>query len=370
MTTIDPAVVDELRPSIGNVGQITDIEVCMQHPDVVLSGRHRMEAGATRKHEFDCDAVADNIGCTHEVAHIVVRSHANKQRKVGEVERKEEIQGLCELLEAQGTPVEQILSDVHQLLSEDLSKSRIIHLAPAKYKDPDKSEFGKKGGSPSHVNSAATVAANKPSFSERELTIFAKHHLRPHIRKDGSILWYAYGVSTGSIETDPDYIKARREIENPELSKAIQTVAKRIEPDIFPVVMKDEVEEEESHEYTGNSKRMGESTTRSDTPAENSLQTLLAPFSVELDAHFGQDNDIPVDEDKSYHPDVLIGKWLILEAEGEGSASADNPKREEALTKLGYRLIHIPNRVVKDADMKRVLLQFVELCAELRRVPA
>ena len=50
---------------------------------------------------------------------------------------------------------------------------------------------------------------------------------------------------------------------------------------------------------------------------------------------------------KSYVVDLLVNKKLIVEVEGPGSASADNPERDNYLIKKGYRIHHVSNEQVK-----------------------
>jgi very-short-patch-repair endonuclease len=118
--------------------------------------------------------------------------------------------------------------------------------------------------------------------------------------------------------------------------------------------------------YTGKSARMSELTRRADTPAENQLQNLISSIRPRVSAKFNE--RIPFESeraDSAYIPDAMIDDFLILEAEGRGSASAGNEKRDEELRELGKRVIHLSNRILRDSDGKEVIYQFVVLVVEL-----
>jgi hypothetical protein len=64
-------------------------------------------------------------------------------------------------------------------------------------------------------------------------------------------------------------------------------------------------------------------------------------------------------QQKTYHPDAVLDGWLVLEVEGEGSASKDNEGRDAYLASKGLALVHIPNDCV--AKYPEVISQFVAL---------
>ena len=119
--------------------------------------------------------------------------------------------------------------------------------------------------------------------------------------------------------------------------------------------------------YSGKSARMSELTHRADTPAENQLQDLISSIRPRVSAKFNE--RIPFESERAgsaYFPDAMIDDFLILEAEGKGSASRDNHKRDEELRRLGKWVIHISNRILHDPDGKEAIYQFVILVVELR----
>jgi hypothetical protein len=118
--------------------------------------------------------------------------------------------------------------------------------------------------------------------------------------------------------------------------------------------------------YSGKSARMSELTHRADTPGENELQNLISAIRPRVSAKFNE--RIPIESERAgfaYFPDAIIDDFLILEAEGKGSASANNDKRDEELRRLGKRVIHLSNRILHNPDGKEVIYQFVILVVEL-----
>jgi len=121
-----------------------------------------------------------------------------------------------------------------------------------------------------------------------------------------------------------------------------------------------------SRAYSGRSARMSELTRRADTPSENELQNLISSIRPRVSAKYNE--RIPIESERTgsaYFPDAIIDDFLILEAEGKGSASADNEKRDEELRRLGKRVVHLSNRILHDPDGKEVIYQFVVLAVEL-----
>lgn len=63
---------------------------------------------------------------------------------------------------------------------------------------------------------------------------------------------------------------------------------------------------------------------------------------------------------KSYSLDIIVGDWLALEVEGDGSASIDNDERDEFFKGRGIHVVHIPNKCAEQfgyviADLVSVL---------------
>jgi hypothetical protein len=118
--------------------------------------------------------------------------------------------------------------------------------------------------------------------------------------------------------------------------------------------------------YSGRSVLMSELTRKADTPGENELQDLISSIRPRVPAKYNE--RIPIESERAgsaYFPDAMVDDFLILEAEGKGSASADNEKRDEELRRLGKRIIHLSNRVLHDPDGKEAIYQFIILVVEL-----
>ncbi|MGA2198750.1 MAG: hypothetical protein ABSG45_02310 [Nitrososphaerales archaeon] len=111
---------------------------------------------------------------------------------------------------------------------------------------------------------------------------------------------------------------------------------------------------------------MSELARKTDTLAENELQNLISSIRPRVWARYNE--RIPIESDRpdgAYFPDAIIDDFLILEAEGDGSASADNEKRDEELRRQGKRIIHLSNRVIHDPSSKVAIVQFISLIIEL-----
>jgi hypothetical protein len=118
--------------------------------------------------------------------------------------------------------------------------------------------------------------------------------------------------------------------------------------------------------YSGSSARMSELTRKADTPGENELQNLISSIKPRVSPKYNE--RVPIGSERpgsAYFPDAIIDDFLILEAEGRGSASAGNEKRDEEIRKLGKRVVHLSNRILRDSDGKEAIYQFVVLVVEL-----
>ncbi len=134
-TKLDPDALQELTESLATVGQINAIIRCKQHPDRILSGRHRVAAGASRHVDYDTDEAARRLGQTHEATEQIIRIHANTQRKVSEEERQAEFIALAETYHQDGTPKELCAQKVVEALGPRFTKVYIYSLLPERFKD-------------------------------------------------------------------------------------------------------------------------------------------------------------------------------------------------------------------------------------------
>ena len=86
----DDDVVRMLKDSLSTLGQVAPVVRCKQHPKVILSGRHRVAAGASDFVDLDIDDRADQLGQNHDVTEQLVKIHSNLQRQVSRKERQQE----------------------------------------------------------------------------------------------------------------------------------------------------------------------------------------------------------------------------------------------------------------------------------------
>lgn len=112
---------------------------------------------------------------------------------------------------------------------------------------------------------------------------------------------------------------------------------------------------------------MSELTRKTDTGAENELQDLISSIRPCVAALYNERIQVEDgrDEEAAYFPDAIIDDFLILEAAGKGSASAQNEKRDEALRRQGKRVVHLTNRILCDPDGNEAIFQFIVLIVEL-----
>ena len=93
-----------------------------------------------------------------------------------------------------------------------------------------------------------------------------------------------------------------------------------------------------------------EVTKKTDTPYEVDLVRIcnIGKIPVKTREYFIRENELRHDgTPKQYIPDLVIWDTIVVEAEGEGSASRDNKQRDEYFKKIGKTVIHIPNSMVK-----------------------
>lgn len=76
---------------------------------------------------------------------------------------------------------------------------------------------------------------------------------------------------------------------------------------------------------------------------------VLAEHPVLRDGEFNREG-----KPKSYVLDLLVDRFLVVEVEGKGSASADNKPREDYLHSKGFIIKHVSNLEVKK-DLEHVV---------------
>jgi len=139
-------IVDTLKKSQEQAGELQGVVVCLQHPKVVLSGYHRSEArgGVEKVQEkvpIDVDRFAKRHGIPHELAERSLVVHGNIHRRVEKEETREEVLGIAKGLEA-SVPRDKIASKLAEILP--FSRSYMLRLLPDEYKQK---EFARSSGS-------------------------------------------------------------------------------------------------------------------------------------------------------------------------------------------------------------------------------
>jgi hypothetical protein len=136
----DELFVEHLRNSIAGIGILNKPIVCKQHPDRILSGKHREKALGSEavldKLEFDVDEYATRNHISHESAEILVTTHSNIQRKVSMAETRGLILDLANDLVKEGCPKEKVGAELTKLLP--FSPNYVLALLPKEYKQSQK----------------------------------------------------------------------------------------------------------------------------------------------------------------------------------------------------------------------------------------
>lgn len=159
----DEGALEDLKASLRVVGQIYSVLTCKQHPDRVLAGRHRREAGMGKPYLLDVEDRAQKFGCSHEEMEQLILIHSNVQRQVSKAERYEELNAYAKLLETQGVAKHEIASKIASKVP--FSEQYVFELLPEEFKSPEKVEAGRKGG----AEKSAKLSLAKSSISEPEI---------------------------------------------------------------------------------------------------------------------------------------------------------------------------------------------------------
>ena len=130
-------IVNTLRKSQEQAGELQSVLVCKQHKEIVLSGAHRSEARSGLKNiekieEYDIGAYAKKLGIPHEIGEELIRAQANVHRRVGKEETKTQILRVAKGLE-RTIPKERVASELADKMLP-FSRSYILRLLPDEYK--------------------------------------------------------------------------------------------------------------------------------------------------------------------------------------------------------------------------------------------
>lgn len=307
---IDQEVVEQLRLSMLGFRPVYPV-LRDARTGEILAGRHRKEAGWSKVQDVDVDQYAAEWGVPHDVAAEKIRSSLNIQRGVPKEETAESLTRAGTALLKAGVQRSEIVKKLAEFFPW-FKDSYIRNLLPPELKDEAKAESGKLG--------AGKKAGMRRSVEKEG---FPAH---PDVSKNDTLSDDERVDTTGAVKKQP-YAR-------------------------------------------GFSNTMSQVTRKADTPSENELQRLIA--STHVPAQYNPPIEIEGElrangGAKAYRPDALLDGWLILEAEGAGSGSAENPKREAYLQGKGYRILHLPNRFIH--QYPGVLAQVITLLHELRSSP-
>jgi very-short-patch-repair endonuclease len=131
----DHEALELLERSIRQLGQI--YSVIEDSDGEVLAGRHRLQAGATKKTVIDTQKIAERLGISRRMAKLMIILHSNVQRRVSREETREIILEMAKELEKQGIPKEKIASELYKKYVP-YSERYIRELLPDEYKQVEK----------------------------------------------------------------------------------------------------------------------------------------------------------------------------------------------------------------------------------------
>ena len=88
------------------------------------------------------------------------------------------------------------------------------------------------------------------------------------------------------------------------------------------------------------------------TPAQQLLDSAFSYYGLHPDmdyTEFIRDGELTKEgKQKVYRPDYYFKQHkLVVEVEGEGSASSDNEERDKFFTEKGFRIIHLSNKLIE-----------------------
>lgn len=265
--------------------QLRDVYAVVVDTDgEILSGRHRDAAGWTNRTVVDTAKLAETKGVPRAVMKEIVRTALNVQRKPAKEETQESLIRAARAFADAGVP----RGDMANRLSEYFPYSRdyIRGLLPPDFKDEAKAEAGRRGRT-----------------GQLDGVQMETGRSEPHSPK---------GAQDGGL--------APREKEP--YSRGVSPAASSFAVKTF---------KEPAVRFAGFLKEAGVK-------------------DVELEAEFPREGEFTQDgKPKFYSADVAASAaMVVVEVEGEGSASKDNPERDAYFVARGYVVLHISNELVRD----------------------
>ncbi len=163
---IDQQVVQVLRDSKRDFKAVYPVLYCAQHPEYVISGRHRAAAEWDVKQPVDVEKWAKQWNVPHDAAHEIMRDRLNVQRTVTKEERADSMIKVARML---GTEKGKVVEKVHNLFPH-FSERYIYELLPAEFKEEKKAEARKETTQKfvelSSTEEKSPVAENEPESGE------------------------------------------------------------------------------------------------------------------------------------------------------------------------------------------------------------
>jgi hypothetical protein len=265
--------------------QLRDVYAVVVDTDgEILSGRHRDAAGWTNRTVVDTAKLAETKGVPRAVMKEIVRTALNVQRKPAKEETQESLTRAARAFADAGVP----RGDMANMLSEYFPYSRdyIRGLLPPDFKDEAKAEAGGRGRTKQLDGAQMETGRSEPHSPKG-----AQHGGLVPQRKEP----YSRGVSPAAS------------------SFAVKTF------------------KEPAVRFAGFLKEAGVK-------------------DVELEAEFPREGELTQDgRPKFYSADIAArAAMVVVEVEGEGSASKDNPERDDFFARQGYIVVHASNQLVRD----------------------
>lgn len=298
---IDEDAVKDLNASLRAAGLIYSPIACKQHPDRILSGVHRIRAGA-KKPPFlmDIDQRAKELGLGHDLTELVIRVVSNVQRHVSPAERAEEFTQMAKLLKEEGVEKGGFAGKIHKITG--FSESYVLSLLPPEYKEKEKATSQgrpRKSVIPIITESYKKEGPEKKEYGSKGQSPSSKQNLVSEFTPSQMSL-------IGGLEYlhVPFKTEWRVPVQKWSCRKCTRTF------------------------------------TDEDVPSAGKDGKRLCP------------KDQGPLEQVQYRCDVFVqtnaGFAVSLEAEGEGSASSDNPERDQLLARANVRVAHISNKHADD----------------------
>jgi len=162
-----------LKKSMAQIGQLAVVIYCKQHPEKILSGRHRTNAGGEAQLErknLDVEKIATDLQVPHELAETLVMIHANVQRRVKKEETRITLLSAAKDLEASGIPKQEIANRLSKILP--YTHAYILKLLPDDYKQKN---FAVSTGRPAKSNNDTDVKLGKRSANSEVTSSLGDH---------------------------------------------------------------------------------------------------------------------------------------------------------------------------------------------------